>query len=97
MPDHAEKLDDWSSVAGTTDVDGVVWPTHEALDTAGKFLLPGWDMVPSSDGGIVFTKRMPEIRRRYEIEIDESGIPELLVFQDGRLFVRISEGEFDDA
>jgi hypothetical protein len=85
------RLAKWTAGAGREDCDGVVWPTDEAIAAARRLVdqmrTEGFpeptDLVPSGDGGIVFSRRTGDLRE--EIEISESGDAELLLFQSSRL------------
>ena len=100
QPDTADwerrivRIAEWARDAGMEDDDGIVWPTEQAIQSAyqiiqrlrsRRFAVPT-EIVPSGDGGIVFSRRTGNSRQ--EIEVSDSGDVELLLFMDGRLISR---------
>ncbi len=88
------RINEWTENAGQEDCDGIVWPSVYAIDKAYEIVqqmrsrpyVEPSDVVPSGDGGIVFSHRTKD--HREEIEISQSGDAELLVFADCHLIDR---------
>ncbi len=81
--------------AGQEDCDGILWPSIRSIDKAYQIIdqlrsLPSdaepTSIVPSGDGGIVFSRRTSD--HREEIEISDTGHTEFLLFADGHLIDR---------